>query len=46
MIDVFLLIGIVKKNGTMFVDFAIQAERDYGVGAGRIGTDMLIFKTS
>jgi HAE1 family hydrophobic/amphiphilic exporter-1 len=28
MIGVILLIGIVKKNGIMMVDFAIQAERD------------------
>lgn len=28
MIGVILLIGIVKKNGIMLVDFAIQAERD------------------
>jgi multidrug efflux pump subunit AcrB len=28
MIGIILLIGIVKKNGIMMVDFAIQAERD------------------
>ena len=28
MIGVILLIGIVKKNGIMMVDFAITAERD------------------
>jgi len=30
MIGVILLIGIVKKNGIMLVDFAIQAEREEG----------------
>ena len=30
MIGVILLIGIVKKNGIMMVDFAVQAERDEG----------------
>ena len=28
MIGIILLIGIVKKNGIMLVDFAIVAERD------------------
>ena len=31
LIGVLLLIGIVKKNGIMMVDFAIQAERDHGM---------------
>jgi hydrophobe/amphiphile efflux-1 (HAE1) family protein len=31
LIGVILLIGIVKKNGIMMVDFAIQAERDQGM---------------
>jgi hydrophobe/amphiphile efflux-1 (HAE1) family protein len=31
MIGLILLIGIVKKNGIMMVDFAIQAERDEGL---------------
>lgn len=31
MIGVILLIGIVKKNGIMLVDFAIQDERDEGL---------------
>ena len=31
MIGIILLIGIVKKNGIMMVDFAINAERDDGV---------------
>ncbi len=30
MIGIILLIGIVKKNGIMMVDFAIHAERDDG----------------
>ena len=30
MIGIILLIGIVKKNGIMLVDFAIHAERDQG----------------
>ena len=30
MIGIILLIGIVKKNGIMLVDFAIAAERDHG----------------
>jgi len=29
-IGIILLIGIVKKNGIMLVDFAIAAERDHG----------------
>ena len=28
LIDIILLIGIVKKNGIMMVDFAIEAERN------------------
>jgi hydrophobic/amphiphilic exporter-1 (mainly G- bacteria), HAE1 family len=32
MIGVILLIGIVKKNGIMMVDFAIVAEREEGLG--------------
>jgi HAE1 family hydrophobic/amphiphilic exporter-1 len=31
LIGVILLIGIVKKNGIMLVDFAIVAERDHGL---------------
>ena len=31
LIGVILLIGIVKKNGIMLVDFAIHAERDEGM---------------
>jgi hydrophobic/amphiphilic exporter-1 (mainly G- bacteria), HAE1 family len=31
LIGIILLIGIVKKNGIMMVDFAIQAERDRGL---------------
>jgi HAE1 family hydrophobic/amphiphilic exporter-1 len=31
LIGVILLIGIVKKNGIMMVDFAIVAERDHGL---------------
>ncbi len=31
LIGIILLIGIVKKNGIMMVDFAIQAERDRGM---------------
>ena len=33
LIGIILLIGIVKKNGIMMVDFAIQAERDRAPGA-------------
>ncbi len=33
MIGVILLIGIVKKNGIMLVDFAIQAEREEGLSS-------------
>ena len=29
-IGILLLIGIVKKNAIMMVDFALEAERDYG----------------
>jgi multidrug efflux pump len=32
LIGVILLIGIVKKNAIMMIDFAIQAERDEGLG--------------
>jgi hydrophobe/amphiphile efflux-1 (HAE1) family protein len=31
LIGIILLIGIVKKNGIMMVDFALQAERDEGL---------------
>src|SRR5690606_15220783 len=31
LIGVFLLIGIVKKNAIMMVDFALQAEREQGL---------------
>jgi multidrug efflux pump subunit AcrB len=31
LIGVILLIGIVKKNGIMIVDFAIEAQRDRGL---------------
>ncbi len=31
LIGIILLIGIVKKNGIMMVDFAITAERDHGL---------------
>jgi multidrug efflux pump len=30
LIGIILLIGIVKKNGIMMVDFALEAERDHG----------------
>jgi multidrug efflux pump len=32
-IGIILLIGIVKKNGIMMVDFALEAERDHGMNA-------------
>jgi multidrug efflux pump len=32
-IGIILLIGIVKKNGIMMVDFALEAEREYGKSA-------------
>ncbi len=31
LIGIFLLIGIVKKNGIMMIDFALQAEREHGL---------------
>jgi multidrug efflux pump subunit AcrB len=31
LIGIILLIGIVKKNGIMMIDFALEAERDHGV---------------
>jgi multidrug efflux pump len=34
-IGIVLLIGIVKKNGIMLVDFALEAERDRGLSAAR-----------
>src|SRR3982075_1976928 len=33
LIGIILLIGIVKKNGIMMVDFALEAERNTGVSA-------------
>ena len=33
-IGIILLIGIVKKNGIMMVDFAIHAEREAAGAAG------------
>ena len=33
-IGIILLIGIVKKNGIMMVDFALEAERERGLAAG------------
>ena len=35
-IGIILLIGIVKKNGIMMVDFAIAAERERGLIAGGV----------
>jgi len=32
LIGVFLLIGIVKKNAILMIDFALQAEREQGLG--------------
>jgi multidrug efflux pump len=32
-IGIILLIGIVKKNGIMMVDFALEAEREHGMNA-------------
>ena len=32
-IGILLLIGIVKKNGIMLVDFALQSEREHGLSA-------------
>jgi multidrug efflux pump len=34
-IGIILLIGIVKKNGIMLVDFALEAERERGIDATR-----------
>ena len=34
LIGIILLIGIVKKNGIMLVDFALEAERKRGLDAG------------
>ncbi|TFW26224.1 nodulation protein [Massilia arenosa] len=33
LIGVFLLIGIVKKNAILIIDFALEAERSRGIGA-------------
>jgi multidrug efflux pump len=33
LIGVILLIGIVKKNAIMMIDFALQAEREQGIGS-------------
>ena len=32
LIGIILLIGIVKKNAIMMIDFALEAERDHGMG--------------
>jgi multidrug efflux pump len=34
-IGIILLIGIVKKNGIMLIDFALEAERERGLNAAR-----------
>ena len=34
-IGIILLIGIVKKNGIMLVDFALEAEREHGLSPER-----------
>ena len=34
-IGIILLIGIVKKNGIMMVDFALEAEREHGKNGDR-----------
>jgi multidrug efflux pump len=34
-IGIILLIGIVKKNGIMLIDFALEAERERGLSAAR-----------
>ena len=36
-IGILLLIGIVKKNGIMLVDFALHAERERGLSVARRG---------
>jgi multidrug efflux pump len=33
LIGIILLIGIVKKNAIMMIDFALQAEREHGLGS-------------
>ena len=35
LIGIILLIGIVKKNAIMMIDFALEAERDEGQAAAR-----------
>ena len=35
LIGIILLIGIVKKNAIMMIDFALEAERDQGISARR-----------
>jgi multidrug efflux pump len=35
LIGLFLLIGIVKKNAILIIDFALDAERSRGLSAGR-----------
>ena len=34
-VGVIMLVGLVKKNGIMMIDFAIEAQRNAGQGAGR-----------
>ena len=35
LIGIILLIGIVKKNAIMMIDFALEAEREHGTSARR-----------
>jgi hydrophobe/amphiphile efflux-1 (HAE1) family protein len=44
MIGIILLIGIVKKNGIMLVDFAIHAERDRGLEPERAITEACLLR--
>ena len=44
MIGIILLIGIVKKNGIMLVDFAIHAERDRGLAPEEAITEACLLR--
>jgi HAE1 family hydrophobic/amphiphilic exporter-1 len=43
-VGVILLVGLVKKNGIMMVDFAIEARKDPSIGAQQAITDACLVR--